>query len=691
MDRRTFLKHVARATAVAGAAGTAGWPAAGTPAAGTGEAGEAAEPADGTAAAGGSADCLAPPDAGSSRRAAGETRAPAARDGAPECDFIVVGSGAGGGPLAANLARAGFKVLVLEAGDDAGADYNSQVPCFHAFASEDPEMRWDFFVRHYCSDERQRRDPKFVPERDGVLYPRAGTLGGCTAHNAMISLCPHNSDWDHIAQLTGDSSWSSEAMRRYFQRLEKCEYRPVLGLSRRLGIDPARHGWGGWLTTSVADPAIVFPDSELMGLIGKSVSAAMRFLDLPAGEVLEDMLTGLDPNDWRLVRRSARGIRQTPLAVADGRRVGPREYLKQVQKQHPDRLVLRTGALVTRVLLDGERRAVGVEYLAGRKLYGAAAGNGTQGGGEPRRAYAAREVILAGGAFNSPQLLMLSGIGPPDHLAQVGIPVQVPLPGVGQNLQDRYEISVVNRLQRDVGLLKDATFELPAECGPPPDAVFRQWLSGKGLYTTNGTVISVITKAAPSRPEPDLFLFAVAGLFRGYFPGYSKLFREHKDYLSWCILKAHTNNTAGQVTLRSPDPLDVPRIDFRYFEEGSDKTGEDLESVVHGIELARMMTRHARKLIEAEELPGEELCDRDQLRQFVKDRAWGHHASCSNRMGPASDPMTVVDSAFRVHGTRGLRVVDASVFPRIPGFFIVVPTYMISEKASDVIAADARR
>jgi choline dehydrogenase len=696
MDRRTFLKHVARATAVAGAAGTAAWPPAGTAEAGDGAAGEptggtTAEPAAGTAAA--PAGAAREPAAGttSSRRADSDPRAQTARDGEPECDFIVVGSGAGGGPLAANLAKAGFRVLVLEAGDDAGADYNSQVPCFHAFASEDPELRWDFFVRHYGSHERQGRDPKFVPDRDGVLYPRAGTLGGCTAHNAMISLYPHNSDWDHIAQLTCDSSWSSDAMRHYFQRLEKCEYRPLLGLSRRLGIDPARHGWGGWLTTSVADPAIVFPDSELMGLIRKSVSAAMGFLDLPAGDVLEDMLTGLDPNDWRLVRRSARGIRQTPLAVADGRRIGPREYLKQVAKQHPDRLVLRTGALVTRVLLDRDRRAVGVEYLCGRKLYRAAAGNGTQGTGEPRRAYAAREVILAGGAFNSPQLLMLSGIGPPDHLAQVGIPVQVPLPGVGQNLQDRYEISVVNRLQRDVGLLKDATFEVPVECGPPPDSVFRQWLTGKGLYTTNGTVISVITRAAPCRPEPDLFLFAVAGLFRGYFPGYSKLFRENKDYFSWCILKAHTNNTAGQVTLRSRDPLDVPCIDFRYFEEGSDKKGEDLESVVHGIELARMMTRHARKLIEAEELPGEGLCDRDQLRQFVKDNAWGHHASCSNRMGPEGDGMAVVDSAFRVHNTRCLRVVDASVFPRIPGFFIVVPTYMISEKASDVIAADARR
>jgi choline dehydrogenase len=332
---------------------------------------------------------------------------------------------------------------------------------------------------------------------------------------------------------------------------------------------------------------------------------------------------------------------------------------------------------------------VGVEYRAGRHLYRAGRGSGEEGIGETRQVYASREVILAGGAFNSPQLLMLSGIGPKDQLARFGIPLRVDLPGVGQNLQDRYEIAVVNRLKSDFGLLKNATFDAPA-AGAAPDPVFAEWLAGKGVYTTNGAVISVISKSAASRPEPDLFLFGLAGLFKGYFPGYSKLFREHKDYFTWGILKAHTNNTAGEVTLRSNDPLDVPQIDFKYFDEGNDASKEDLESVVHGIELARRMTRGAQSLIEEEELPGKDV-QGDDLRQFVKDNAWGHHASCTNRMGPEGDRMAVVDSSFRVFGTRGLRVVDASVFPRIPGFFIVTPIYMISEKASEVIAADARK
>jgi len=605
-----------------------------------------------------------------------------------DCDYLVVGSGAGGGTLASRVAQRGCKVLLLEAGDDAEpGNYNPQVPCFHAFASEDEALKWDFFVRHYASDERQRRDPKFCSVRDGVLYPRAGTLGGCTVHNAMIVVYPHDGDWDHIAEVTGDASWASDRMRRYFEQIEKCEYQLLRKLLAKLvGWNPSRHGFSGWMTTNVADPRLAFPDRELMDLVWDSVKGAIRDLELPMLDMVEDALTLGDPNDWRLARRS--GIRQTPLSTHGGRRRSIRDYLKQVEKSQGDRLVIQTGALVTRVLFGEGNRAVGVEYRAGRKLYRAAAGAGDHGVGETRQAFASREVILAGGAFNSPQLLMLSGIGPAEQLARCCIPVRIDLPGVGENLQDRYEVGVVNRVKRNFGLLKGATFKAPAP-GVMPDPIFAQWLKGKGVYTSNGAVISVITKSAPSRPEPDLFLFGLAGLFKGYYPGYSQVFREHQDYFTWAILKAHNNNTAGTVTLRSPDPLDVPQINFHYFEEGNDASGDDLESVVKGVELARVMTRRAGALIEEEELPGKHL-EGDELRQFVRDNAWGHHASCSNKMGPRGDRMDVVDSAFRVHGTQGLRVVDASVFPRIPGFFIVSAVYMIGEKAADVILADAK-
>jgi choline dehydrogenase len=212
------------------------------------------------------------------------------------------------------------------------------------------------------------------------------------------------------------------------------------------------------------------------------------------------------------------------------------------------------------------------------------------------------------------------------------------------------------------------------------------------VYTTNGAVLAVIKRSAPARPLPDLFCFALLGLFRGYFPTYSALFARNLNYLTWAILKAHTNNRAGEVTLRSADPRDTPSINFRYFDEGSDRAGEDLDSVVDGIKFVRRMTAGLKqqKLIAEEELPGDHLQSDDELREFVRDNAWGHHASCTCPIGPR-ELNGVLSGDFRVYGTQGLRVVDASVFPRIPGFFIVSAVYMIGEKAADVILADAER
>jgi choline dehydrogenase len=156
------------------------------------------------------------------------------------------------------------------------------------------------------------------------------------------------------------------------------------------------------------------------------------------------------------------------------------------------------------------------------------------------------------------------------------------------------------------------------------------------------------------------------------------------------VLKAHTNNTAGFVRLRSADPRDTPEINFKYFDEGNDTAAEDLDSVVEGVNFVRRLSEHTQMFTKSELLPGKDFPSDDALRNFIKNEAWGHHACGTCKMGPANDEMAVVDSSFRVHNTGRLRVVDASIFPRIPGFFIVTPVYMISEKAADVILADAK-
>ena len=202
----------------------------------------------------------------------------------PRYEYIVVGSGAGGGTVAARLAEAGRSVLLLEAGGDPceladsrlPADY--QVPAFHAFATENPAMRWDFFVRHYVDEQRQRRDRKYSPGKGGVLYPRAGTLGGCTSHNAMIFVYPQNQDWDDIASLTGDPSWRAGNMRRYFELLEDCRHRPLKRwIARVTGFNPSRHGFGGWLTTELALPMESLGNRRLrqvlVNLIGNAIKS----------------------------------------------------------------------------------------------------------------------------------------------------------------------------------------------------------------------------------------------------------------------------------------------------------------------------------------------------------------------------------------------------------------------------------
>ncbi|KAK4446970.1 hypothetical protein QBC34DRAFT_144800 [Podospora aff. communis PSN243] len=614
-------------------------------------------------------------------------------------EYIVVGSGAGGGPLAARLALAGHKTLLIEAGGDYGVSDNYTVPAYHAKMTEDREQAWDFFVRHYDDDAQQARDPKTsydTPSGDvytgldpppgstikGVLYPRSGTLGGCTAHNAMVAVYPHQSDFTYLAQLTGDNTWSPSNMRRLFKKLENKNYLPGL---------PSDHGHDGWLTTELAPLTIPLQDPQLLSLISGGAFALGNVTDIPLN--IATLLAG-DANAASILRDREPAYYQIPISTDNAARIGSREFILSVRdatnpdgsKKYP--LDVRLNCHVTRITFDtavSPPRATGVEFLDGPHLYRASPLSKFSGPGTPGKATADREVIISAGTYNSPQILKLSGVGPREELEQFGIDVVVDLPGVGGNLQDHYEISVNAKVPLDWPALAGCTFGFNGSADPCLERWRTPILGDRGTYASNGFAAAMLYKSSVSTDDSfDIFAFGGPVNFRGYWPGYSvEATREH-DWWSWAILKAHPRNRAGSVRLRSADPLDVPEVVYRYFEEGSSGAEEDLQALWEGIELSRDALK--RQLVPTnEELPREETSEKEEVKQYVRDQAWGHHASCTCPIGADGDEMAVLDSKFRVRGVKGLRVVDASVYPRIPGTFTAVSTFMVAEKAAEDI------
>lgn len=376
-----------------------------------------------------------------------------------------------------------------------------------------------------------------------------------------------------------------------------------------------------------------------------------------------------------------------PVAAGGGQRNGSRERLRQVHSQHANKLHLILNALATRVIIsDGV--ATGVEFVRGKGLYSSSGASGaTEAPTKTQTITARNEVILAGGVFNTPQLLKLSGIGPRDELEKFGIDVIVDAPGVGANLHDRYEVSVNFELDADYPLFEGSTLDIPHK-GQEEDALFKEWQSDRsGPFSTNGSLAAIVAStSATDDARSDVILFSLPVDFHGYYPGYAREGAAFHNRLSILVLKGYTRNRAGSVTLRSASPIDALQIAFRYFDEGSEGWDRDLDGVVEGVEMARKLVKHLEVASVARELnPGPQVQTRDQLREFVKSEAWGHHACGTAKIGVDSDPMAVLDSDFRVRGVERLRVVDASVFPDIPGFFIASAVYMISEKAADVI------
>jgi choline dehydrogenase len=223
----------------------------------------------------------------------------------------------------------------------------------------------------------------------------------------------------------------------------------------------------------------------------------------------------------------------------------------------------------------------------------------------------------------------------------------------------------------------------------PDDPIGKAWSASPrgGMYISNGAALAMKRKSDPALVDADLFVMALLGCFNGYYPGYSRGLRRNHDVLSWAILKARTANRAGSVRLRSADPRDPPLIQFDYFSESAGPG--DLEAVAKAVGMVREIAGplKARGLVEDELCPGPDVTG-DALEQWIRDNAWGHHASCTCPMGrgPAD---SVLDGRLRVHGVPRLRIVDASIFPRIPGYFIVSAIYMAAEKAAAMIIEDS--
>ena len=286
-----------------------------------------------------------------------------------------------------------------------------------------------------------------------------------------------------------------------------------------------------------------------------------------------------------------------------------------------------------------------MEYLEGAHLYRADALCSGESG-TLRKVRASREVILAGGAFNTPQLLQLSGIGPADLLRRHDIPVRVDLPGVGANLQDRYEITVVLRMNEPFASFEGATLMPPGE-GEEPDLQFQQWRQGGGVYTTNGAVMSFIKRSRPELLDPDLFLFGLVTDFQGYYPGYSKRIQKRAPPLHLGGAQGDTRNRRQRRASARPTRATCRASTSTTSTRACERKSEDLDAVVHAVEFIRGITKGYGERIEEEEAPGKQMHSREDLEEFVRNQAWGHHASCTCKIGTDDDPMAVLDCDFQ--------------------------------------------
>ena len=386
----------------------------------------------------------------------------------------------------------------------------------------------------------------------------------------MVCLYPDPKDWDRIFKLTGkqDSSWNHRYMRELFlNRIENSQY----------FADKER----GWQSTEMTPINMLRWGSQLQKIALSAAQDKSWLFDeiWKAGWNTTDNIfkinSYLDANNPYLIR--SQGFQRAPKFTYMGKRHGVFDLVQGARRQHRN-LTVMPHTFVKKIIFEKTRtglKAKGIEVLKGKNIYLAHKSHARGSIREEIFLRAQKEVILCGGAYNSPQLLMLSGIGPADQYEakKVGAPIKAEpikvLDGVGRNLQDRYEVSVVSELKENIGLLENCEFSQEYD-NPESDQCLKDWMNAKEknkeVYGTNGVLAAIKMKSSVAEDgKNDLVLFGVPGDFRGYYPGYSKDVTKKKNRFTWVILKGYSRNRCGRVTLKSDNCLETPNIHFNYF------------------------------------------------------------------------------------------------------------------------------